>query len=138
MYFIIISFYRLKNVSPDIKQMFNSEAELDITTDFRKKLHRAKREKLEITTKHNAEVEFNFFSNNVKNRLVEFHFALAQWLSWLEPHPLHQKVEGLIPGSDGYRRQLIGFPHIDVSLSLARSFPLKFISKISTSEKLKN
>ncbi|XP_054583611.1 coiled-coil domain-containing protein 171 [Eptesicus fuscus] len=46
----------LKNVSPDVKQMFKSEAELDITTDFRKKLHRAKREKLEITTKHNAEL----------------------------------------------------------------------------------
>lgn len=28
---------------------------LDITADLRKKLHRAKKEKLEITTKHNAE-----------------------------------------------------------------------------------
>nr|KAF6331552.1 coiled-coil domain containing 171 [Pipistrellus kuhlii] len=51
-----VDIQRLKNVSSDIKQMFNSEAELDITTDFRKKLHRAKKEKLEITTKHNAEL----------------------------------------------------------------------------------
>ena len=41
--------------------MFKSETDLDITADLRKKLHRAKKEKLEITTKHNAEVEF-FFS----------------------------------------------------------------------------
>ncbi|XP_027963129.1 coiled-coil domain-containing protein 171 isoform X2 [Eumetopias jubatus] len=36
--------------------MFKSEADLDITADLRKKLHRAKKEKLEITTKHNAEL----------------------------------------------------------------------------------
>ncbi|XP_027472690.1 coiled-coil domain-containing protein 171 isoform X6 [Zalophus californianus] len=47
---------RLKNASSDVKQMFKSEADLDITADLRKKLHRAKKEKLEITTKHNAEL----------------------------------------------------------------------------------
>ncbi|XP_045326245.1 coiled-coil domain-containing protein 171 isoform X3 [Leopardus geoffroyi] len=47
---------RLKNASSDVKQMFKSETDLDITADLRKKLHRAKREKLEITTKHNAEL----------------------------------------------------------------------------------
>ncbi|XP_077917343.1 coiled-coil domain-containing protein 171 [Halichoerus grypus] len=47
---------RLKNASSDVKQMFKSETDLDITTDLRKKLHRAKKEKLEITTKHNAEL----------------------------------------------------------------------------------
>ncbi|XP_014397856.1 PREDICTED: coiled-coil domain-containing protein 171 [Myotis brandtii] len=53
---VTVDTQRLKTVSPDVKQMLKSEAELDITTDFRKKLHRAKREKLEITTKHNAEL----------------------------------------------------------------------------------
>ncbi|XP_070286273.1 coiled-coil domain-containing protein 171 [Myotis yumanensis] len=53
---VTVDIQRLKTVSPDVKQMPKSEAELDITTDFRKKLHRAKREKLEITTKHNAEL----------------------------------------------------------------------------------
>ncbi|XP_053763936.1 coiled-coil domain-containing protein 171 isoform X4 [Panthera pardus] len=47
---------RLKNASSDVKQMFKSETDLDITADLRKKLHRAKKEKLEITTKHNAEL----------------------------------------------------------------------------------
>ncbi|XP_054439158.1 coiled-coil domain-containing protein 171 [Pteronotus mesoamericanus] len=47
---------RLKNASSDVKQMLKSETELDITADLRKKLHRAKKEKLEITTKHNAEL----------------------------------------------------------------------------------
>uniref|UniRef100_A0AC11EMM9 Coiled-coil domain containing 171 n=1 Tax=Ovis aries TaxID=9940 RepID=A0AC11EMM9_SHEEP len=47
---------RLKNASSDIKQMVKSETDLDITADLRKKLHRAKKEKLEITTKHNAEL----------------------------------------------------------------------------------
>ncbi|XP_029775523.1 coiled-coil domain-containing protein 171 [Suricata suricatta] len=47
---------RLKNASSEVKQMFKSETELDITADLRKKLHRAKKEKLEITTKHNAEL----------------------------------------------------------------------------------
>ncbi|KAF6123462.1 coiled-coil domain containing 171 [Phyllostomus discolor] len=47
---------RLKNASSDVKQMLKGETELDITADLRKKLHRAKKEKLEITTKHNAEL----------------------------------------------------------------------------------
>uniref|UniRef100_A0A8D2FBY8 Coiled-coil domain containing 171 n=1 Tax=Theropithecus gelada TaxID=9565 RepID=A0A8D2FBY8_THEGE len=47
---------RLKNASSDVKQILKTETELDITTDLRKKLHRAKKEKLEITTKHNAEL----------------------------------------------------------------------------------
>ena len=28
--------------------------------------------------------------------------ALAKWLSWLECHPIHQKVEGLIPSQGTY------------------------------------
>ncbi|XP_061055060.1 coiled-coil domain-containing protein 171 isoform X3 [Eubalaena glacialis] len=47
---------RLKNASSDIKQVVKNETDLDITADLRKKLHRAKKEKLEITTKHNAEL----------------------------------------------------------------------------------
>ncbi|XP_010629251.1 coiled-coil domain-containing protein 171 isoform X5 [Fukomys damarensis] len=47
---------RLKNASSDVKQMIKNETELDITADLRKKLHRAKKEKLEMTTKHNAEL----------------------------------------------------------------------------------
>nr|XP_045365876.1 coiled-coil domain-containing protein 171 isoform X2 [Camelus bactrianus] len=47
---------RLKNASSDTKQAVKSETDLDITADLRKKLHRAKKEKLEITTKHNAEL----------------------------------------------------------------------------------
>ncbi|XP_066897568.1 coiled-coil domain-containing protein 171 isoform X2 [Kogia breviceps] len=47
---------RLKNASSDIKQMVKNETDLDITADLRKKLHWAKKEKLEITTKHNAEL----------------------------------------------------------------------------------
>lgn len=66
---IIFSFDRLKNASSDIKQIVKSETDLDITADLRKKLHRAKKEKLEITTKHNAEVEFIFFLYNVKRRV---------------------------------------------------------------------
>ena len=66
---IIFSFDRLKNASSDIKQMVKSETDLDITADLRKKLHRSKKEKLEITTKHNAEVEFIFFLYNVKHRV---------------------------------------------------------------------
>ncbi|XP_044795773.2 coiled-coil domain-containing protein 171 isoform X11 [Bubalus bubalis] len=50
------AFSELKNASSDIKQMVKSETDLDITADLRKKLHRAKKEKLEITTKHNAEL----------------------------------------------------------------------------------
>eukprot|EP00069_Balaena_mysticetus_P012652 bmy_21777T0 len=63
------AFSELKNASSDIKQVVKNETDLDITADLRKKLHRAKKEKLEITTKHNAEVEFIFFSNNVKSRV---------------------------------------------------------------------
>uniref|UniRef100_A0A2K5N765 Coiled-coil domain containing 171 n=1 Tax=Cercocebus atys TaxID=9531 RepID=A0A2K5N765_CERAT len=51
-----MSFCRLKNASSDVKQILKTETELDITADLRKKLHRAKKEKLEITTKHNAEL----------------------------------------------------------------------------------
>lgn len=65
----MILFYRLKNASSDVKQMLKSETDLDVTADLRKKLHRAKKEKLEITTKHNAEVEFIFLSNNIKSRV---------------------------------------------------------------------
>ena len=41
------------------------------------------------------------------------HVAQARWLSWLERHPIHQKVVGSIPGWDAYGRQ-----PINVSLSL--------------------
>lgn len=68
---IIFSFDRLKNASSDIKQMVKSETDLDITADLRKKLHRAKKEKLEITTKHNAEVELSFLYNG-KGRVCLF------------------------------------------------------------------
>ncbi|KAM4876948.1 coiled-coil domain-containing protein 171 [Thomomys bottae] len=47
---------RLMNASFEVKQMLKSETESEITTDLRKKLHRAKKEKLEMTTKHNAEL----------------------------------------------------------------------------------
>ncbi|XP_069908524.1 coiled-coil domain-containing protein 171 isoform X3 [Oryctolagus cuniculus] len=47
---------RLKNASLDLKQAIKNETDLDIIADLRKKLHRAKKEKLEITTKHNAEL----------------------------------------------------------------------------------
>lgn len=47
---------RLKNASLDVKQMLKNETESDIIADLRKKLHRAKKEKLEMTTKHNAEL----------------------------------------------------------------------------------
>ncbi|XP_031233633.1 coiled-coil domain-containing protein 171 [Mastomys coucha] len=47
---------RLKSTSLDVKQMFKNETESDMTADLRKKLHRAKKEKLEMTTKHNAEL----------------------------------------------------------------------------------
>ncbi|XP_059110477.1 coiled-coil domain-containing protein 171 isoform X3 [Peromyscus eremicus] len=47
---------RLKNASLDVKQMLRNETESDITADLRKKLHRAKKEKLEMTTKHNTEL----------------------------------------------------------------------------------
>lgn len=51
--------------------MVKSETDLDITADLRKKLHRAKKEKLEITTKHNAEVELSFLYNG-KGRVCLF------------------------------------------------------------------
>lgn len=47
---------RLKNASSDVKQVLKSETDLDITADLRRKLHHAKKEKLEITAKHNAEL----------------------------------------------------------------------------------
>ncbi|XP_054948077.1 coiled-coil domain-containing protein 171 isoform X2 [Pan paniscus] len=47
---------RLKNASLDVRQILKNETELDITDNLRKKLHWAKKEKLEITTKHNAEL----------------------------------------------------------------------------------
>ncbi|XP_030673023.1 coiled-coil domain-containing protein 171 isoform X1 [Nomascus leucogenys] len=47
---------RLKNASLDVKQILKNETELDITADLRKKLCRAKKEKLEITTKCSAEL----------------------------------------------------------------------------------
>lgn len=60
-------FCRLKNASLDVKQMLKNETESDITADLRKKLHRAKKEKLEMTTKHNAEVEFIFLQYSIKS-----------------------------------------------------------------------
>lgn len=47
---------RLKNASLEVKQMLKNESESDTTAELRKKLHRAKKEKLEMTTKHNAEL----------------------------------------------------------------------------------
>ncbi|XP_006881347.1 PREDICTED: coiled-coil domain-containing protein 171 [Elephantulus edwardii] len=47
---------RLKNEPSDVKQMLKSESDLDVVADLRKKLHRAKKEKLEMTAKHNAEL----------------------------------------------------------------------------------
>ncbi|XP_063465221.1 coiled-coil domain-containing protein 171 isoform X19 [Symphalangus syndactylus] len=47
---------RLKNASLNVKQILKNETELDITADLRKKLCWAKKEKLEITTKHSAEL----------------------------------------------------------------------------------
>ncbi|KAI5158291.1 hypothetical protein MUG91_G4n191 [Manis pentadactyla] len=47
---------RLKNASSNVKQVLKSETDLDITADLRRKLHHAKKEKLEITAKHNAEL----------------------------------------------------------------------------------
>ena len=43
---------------------------------------------------------------------VMMYYALARWLSWLEYHPIHQKVAGSIPGSGMYGRQ-----PVNVSLS---------------------
>ncbi|XP_075416059.1 coiled-coil domain-containing protein 171 [Tenrec ecaudatus] len=47
---------RLKTAASEVKQMLKSEVDLDLTADLRKKLHRAKKEKLELTAKHNAEL----------------------------------------------------------------------------------
>ncbi|XP_051843070.1 coiled-coil domain-containing protein 171 isoform X2 [Antechinus flavipes] len=48
---------RLKNTAADLKEMHKSnESDLDFITDLRKKLHRAKKEKLELTTSHNAQM----------------------------------------------------------------------------------
>ena len=40
--------------------------------------------------------------------------ALARWLSWLEHHPIHQKVAGSIPSWGGNQSKL---SHTVVSLS---------------------
>ncbi|XP_049625267.1 coiled-coil domain-containing protein 171 isoform X1 [Suncus etruscus] len=73
---------RLKTASPDLKQMLKSETDMDITADLRKKLHRAKKEKLEITTKHNAELA-NYESQIAKLRCeVEKGEALRQSLEY--------------------------------------------------------
>lgn len=67
--FVITLFCRLKNAPLDIKQMLKNETESDITSDLRKKLHRAKKEKLDMTAKHNAEVGFIFLPCNVRSRV---------------------------------------------------------------------
>uniref|UniRef100_A0A2K6RLE5 Coiled-coil domain containing 171 n=1 Tax=Rhinopithecus roxellana TaxID=61622 RepID=A0A2K6RLE5_RHIRO len=73
---------RLKNASSDVKQILKTETELDITADLRKKLHRAKKEKLEITTKHNAELA-SYESQIAKLRCeVEKGEALRQSLEY--------------------------------------------------------
>ncbi|KAG8521317.1 Coiled-coil domain-containing protein 171, partial [Galemys pyrenaicus] len=72
----------LKNASSDVKQMLKNETELDVTADLRKKLHRAKKEKLEITTKHNAELT-SYESQIAKLRCeVEKGEALRQSLEY--------------------------------------------------------
>ncbi|XP_023571622.1 coiled-coil domain-containing protein 171 [Octodon degus] len=73
---------RLKNTSSDVKQMIKNETDLDITADLRKKLHRAKKEKLEMTTKHNAELS-SYESQIAKLRSeVEKGEALRQSLEY--------------------------------------------------------
>ncbi|XP_069863794.1 coiled-coil domain-containing protein 171 isoform X3 [Dipodomys merriami] len=73
---------RLKNASLEVKQMLKSETESDITTDLRKKLHRAKKEKLDMTTKHNAELS-SYESQIAKLRSeVEKGEALRQSLEY--------------------------------------------------------
>ena len=56
--------------------------------------------------------------------------ALAGWLSWLEPCPIHQNVAGSIPSQGTYRRQLINVSHIYVSFSFSLSLPSS-VSKIN-------
>nr|XP_042127302.1 coiled-coil domain-containing protein 171 isoform X9 [Peromyscus maniculatus bairdii] len=73
---------RLKNASLDVKQMLKNETESDFTADLRKKLHRAKKEKLEMTTKHNAELS-SFESQIARLRSeVEKGEALRQRLEY--------------------------------------------------------
>ena len=77
--------------------------------------------------------------------------VLARLLSWLECHPINQKVAGLIPGQGTYLGCAFSamsgcmweavnrcFSHIDVSLSLSLSLsphlplsPTIFLSKIN-------
>ena len=57
-------------------------------------------------------------------------WALAGWLSWLEHHPVHQKVAGSMPSQDVYRRQ-----PIDVSLS-QRCFSLSLSLSLSLSKSI--
>ena len=48
--------------------------------------------------------------------------TLAGWFSWLEHCPIHQKVVGLIPGQDTYRKQpLMFFLHINICISLSHT-----------------
>ncbi|MBZ3887914.1 Coiled-coil domain-containing protein 171 [Sciurus carolinensis] len=62
--------------------MLKNEADSDITADLRKKLHRAKKEKLEMTTKHNAEL-LSYESQIAKLRSeVEKGEALRQSLEY--------------------------------------------------------
>ncbi|XP_073907893.1 coiled-coil domain-containing protein 171 isoform X4 [Castor canadensis] len=73
---------RLKNASSEVKQMLKNETESDSTTDLRKKLHRVKKEKLEMTTKHNAELS-SYESQIAKLRSeVEKGEALRQSLEY--------------------------------------------------------
>lgn len=55
-------------------------------------------------------------------------FALARQLSWLEGHPVYQKVVGLIPGQGAYRRQSIDVS-LSVSLSSMKTYPKVRIKK---------
>ncbi|XP_066113390.1 coiled-coil domain-containing protein 171 isoform X1 [Saccopteryx bilineata] len=73
---------RLKNAPLDVKQVLKSETELETVADLRKKLHRAKKEKLEITTKHNVELA-SYESQLAKLRAeVEKGEALRQSLEY--------------------------------------------------------
>ena len=68
--------------------------------------------------------------------------ALVGWLNWLEHHPIHQKIAGLIPSQETYLGCVFDpmsghiweatnrcFCHINVSLSLSLSLSLSTISK---------
>ena len=80
------------------------------------------------------------FSNYlIISRLIKMNgIALSVWLSWLEHHPIHQRVLGLIPGQGTYgvfrpspvQAHTRGNPfmsmllsHTDVSLFLSLSVP---------------